>query len=94
MANSYRYIEKPDFRVVRDASSSIQPKKGRPLLQQTAGTDEEIKKIRSKGTGSVNDSMTNPGGDAGSKKHGSLQATSQVNLLYNNDTQPSDPYDN
>jgi len=44
MANSYKYIEKPDFRVVRDASVSIQPKKGRPLLSSVAKTtDKEAK---------------------------------------------------
>ena len=87
MANSYRYIEKPDFKVVRDASSSIQPKKGRPLLAQTGSGHGKSQKSDAI---SLNESTKQVLMDRGPQ---SLETTSKVNLLYNGDSLPSDPYD-
>ena len=52
--NSYTYVKGMDFRVVRDASSSIQPKKSRPLVETAAFNKDDKSSAR---MDSVNDSV-------------------------------------
>ena len=57
--NSYTYVNTADFRVARQAASSIQPKKNRPLVASAKMTDASVNES--------NDSRTQDKGNVGSQ---------------------------